>query len=104
VASCKHAENKPNAAHRRVALTSAYLKVICPEIDGSTRTKLVGSILSLIDRRDRPLCRNQITDAQAVEMVWRHSQCVRNQCGRCPLLVFGRQLADEVNSYFSEEE
>jgi hypothetical protein len=93
-----------NAAQRRIALTSAYLKVAFPGIDQSKRSRLVDSILALIDGEDRRLPQKKITDAQAVEMVWRHSQCVRNQSGKCPLLVFGRQLADEVNSYFHEEE
>lgn len=48
--------------------------------------------------------RRRITDAQVVEMVWSHSQCVKNQTGHCPLLVFGRQLADELNAFFWEEE
>ena len=48
--------------------------------------------------------RRRITDAQVVEMVWVHSQCVKNQTGHCPLLVFGRQLADELNRFFWEED
>jgi hypothetical protein len=98
------ASHEINAAQRRVALTSAYLKVISPGIDRSTRTRLVDSILALIDGQNRGLPQKNITDAHAVEMVWRHSQCVRNQTGKCPLLVFGRQLAEEVNEFFKGEE
>jgi hypothetical protein len=104
VASRRHAENETNAAQRRIALTSAYLKVICPAIDRRKRAKLVDSILALIDGEDQRLLRKKITDAQVVEMVWRHSQCVHNQTGRCPLLIFGEQLAEEINEFFSEEE
>jgi hypothetical protein len=50
------------------------------------------------------LPQRKITDPQAVEMVWRHSQCVLNQTGKCPLLVFGRQLAEEINEFFTEDE
>jgi hypothetical protein len=99
-----HATHETDAAQRRIALTSAYLKVICPAIDLSTRTRLVDSILALIDGEDRRVPQKKITDPQAVEMVWRHSQCVLNQTGRCPLLVFGRQLAEEINEFFKEEE
>ena len=60
-------------------------------------------ILALIDGEDRRLPQKKITDAQAVEMVWRHSQCVLNQTGRCPPLVFGRQLAEEINEFFTAE-
>jgi hypothetical protein len=89
---------------RRIALTVAYLKVACPGINQSARTKLADSILSLIDGKNPSVQRKQITDAQAVEIVWRHSQCVLNQTGRCPLLVFGRQLAEEITEFFAEEE
>ena len=94
--------NHEITVQRRIALTLAYLKVAFPRIEESTRTKLADSILSLIDRRDRPVPVKQITDAHAVEMVWGHSQCVLNQTGRCPLLIFGRQLADELNEFFAE--
>jgi hypothetical protein len=93
-----------NAAERRIALTSAYLKVICPVVDQSKQSRLVDSILGLIDGEDQRLLRKKITDAHVVEMVWRHSQGVLNQTGRCPLLVFGKQLADEINELFGEEE
>jgi hypothetical protein len=90
------------AAQRRIALTRVYLKMACPDIDQRARASLADSILALIDGRDRPVPRQQIADAQVVEMVWRHSQCVLNQTGRCPLLIFGEQLAEEVNAYFNQ--
>ena len=95
-------EVKP--AQRRLALTRVYLKMACPDLDHSARARLADTILALIDGRGRLVPRQQIADAQVVEMVWRHSQCVRNQSGRCPLLIFGGQLAEEVNAYFNEEE
>jgi hypothetical protein len=95
---------KTDPLQRRIALTSAYLKVICPAIDRSERTRLVASILALIDGENRRLPQRTITDAQVVEMVWMHSQCVHNQTGRCPLLIFGRQLAEEINQFFAEDE
>jgi hypothetical protein len=104
LARCKYPQDEFNAAQRRIALTGAYLKVVCPGINQSTRTKLADSILSLIDGKNPSVQRKQITDAQAVEMVWRHSQCVLNQTGKCPLLVFGKQLAEEINEFFREDE
>ena len=89
---------------RRIALTVAYLKVVRPGIDPSTRTRLVDSILALIDDQYSAMPQRKIADAQVVEMVWRHSQCVLNQAGRCPLLVFGKQLAEEINEFFKGEE
>jgi hypothetical protein len=54
-----------NAAQRRIALTSAYLKVICSGIDQSKRSRLVDSILALIDGENRRLRQNKITDGQS---------------------------------------
>lgn len=91
-------------AQRRVALTLAYLRMACPDLDQPTRAELADSVLALLDGEDRRLPQKKITDAQAVEMVWRHSQCVLNQAGKCPLLVFGRQLSEEINQCFSEDQ
>jgi hypothetical protein len=96
--------HQTNAAQRRMALTLAYLKVVHPRIDQSILTGLANSILAIVDGKDPSVPRKQITDAQAVEMVWRHSQCVLNQTGRCPLLLFGRQMAEDINEFFREDE
>jgi hypothetical protein len=93
-----------SSGRRRVALTRVYLKMTCPDIDPSTRATLADSILALLDSEGRTMPQRSISDAQAVELVWRNSQCVLNQTGRCPLLIFGRQLAEEINEFFAEEE
>lgn len=100
----KHVSSESDAIQRRIALTVAYLNVACPGIDPRTGTRIVDSILALIDGEERKVPQKKITDAQAVEMVWRHSQCVLNQTGKCPLLVFGRQMAEEVNAFFVEDQ
>jgi hypothetical protein len=100
----KHRESELNPAQSSVALTLTYLKMACPEADNSTRTKLANSILALIEGDDRRLPQKKITDAQIVEMVWRQSQCVLNRTGKCPLLIFNKQLAEEVNEFFKGDE
>lgn len=80
MASREFSDDQTNTANRRIALTWAYLKVVC-----------------------RRWPHKMVTDAQAVEM-WRHRQCVRNLTGKCPLLIFGRQFADELNEFFAHEE
>jgi hypothetical protein len=100
----KRPENEVNTLQRRIALTRVYLRMACPGIDQSTRTKLADSILALIDDQDLAVPQRRITDAQVVETVCRNSQCIRNQTGMCPLLVFGRQLAEEINEFFASEE
>jgi hypothetical protein len=44
--------------------------------------------------------RRKITDAEIVQMIWHNMQCIKPHC---PLLIFGRQLAEELNQYFWEE-
>jgi hypothetical protein len=104
VARRKHPENETNSAQRRAALTRVYLRMACPGIHQRARARLADSILMLIDGDHRAIPQRKVTEAQVVEMVWAHSQCVLNQTGRCPLLVFGKQLADEITAYFNEEE
>jgi hypothetical protein len=91
-------------AQRRVALTLAYLNLACSDIAPRTMSELANSILSLVEGECRRPPRKKIGDPQVVELVWRHSQCVLNQTGRCPLLVFGQQMAEELNEFFAEDE
>ena len=60
-------------------------------------------ILSLAEDEGTSAPRTQINDAQCVELVWANSQCVKNQTGHCPLLIFGNQLADYLNQFFNGE-
>ena len=89
---------------RRINATLACLNILCPDADLQSKRKLAEQVLTLVDGHDGTVQQRQITDAQVVEMVWRHSQCVLNQMGKCPLLVFGKQLAEELNEFFAEDE
>jgi hypothetical protein len=89
---------------RRITTVLACLSILCPDADLHSKRKLARQILALVDGHDRTVPQRTITDAQVVEMVWRHSQCVLNQTGRCPLLVFGRQLSEEINEFFTDDE
>jgi hypothetical protein len=50
------------------------------------------------------LCRGEtpapirINAAQVQEIVWRNSQCVNRHCS---MLLFSREIADELNQFFS---
>ena len=49
----------------------------------------------------------EITDAAVSEIFFRHSQCVFAQKGAkhpCPMLLFSKQIAEELNSYFNDED
>ncbi len=89
-------------AQRRVMAVLACLKVLCPSADPRTRRALASKILTLAGGKDR-LTSKKITPAAVYEIFTRHSQCVLNQTGRCPLLVFSQQFCEELNSLFQED-
>jgi len=78
--------------------------VLRPDLDTRGLKKLAKAILSLgagdaNEGRSPPQI--EINDAQVTEMVWCHSQCIEPHC---PLLIFGKQLADELNEFFDGDE
>jgi hypothetical protein len=88
-------------AHTRVVAALTCVNALCPSLDLSGKRMMVKQILTLSDAKDRSSPRKQITDAQVTEMVWRNMQCINR---RCPMLLFGNQLAAEINEFFAEEE
>jgi hypothetical protein len=90
-------------AQRRVVAVLACLKVLCPDANLRTRKQLASKILTLAHGEEHPTPRKVITPAAIYEMIRRNSQCVLNQTGRCPLLVFTKQLCEELNSFFQED-
>jgi hypothetical protein len=88
-------------AQTRVVAALTCVNALCPGLDFSGKRLMVNQILTLGDGRDRPVPRKQITEAQVTEMVWRNMQCVHH---RCPMLLFGSQLAEELNGFFRENE
>jgi hypothetical protein len=77
------------------------VNALYPDLDLSGKRRMVEQILTLSDGKDRSIRRKQITDAQVTELVWRNMQCIDR---RCPMLLFGNQLADELNEFFAEKE
>jgi hypothetical protein len=103
--SDKRPNNKVKAmrelAHRRVIAALMCVNVLCPHLDLAGKRRMVNQILTLSDGKDRCIPRKQINEAQVIEMVWRNLQCIHH---RCPMLLFGGQLADELNEFFKDEE
>jgi hypothetical protein len=75
--------------------------VLRPDLDAKGANKLAQAILNLGDDQDASSPKVRINEAQVVETVWCHSQCIKPHC---PLLIFGKQLADELNQFFHGEE
>jgi hypothetical protein len=48
--------------------------------------------------------KRELTPAALYELFERHSQCVLDQSGKCPLLVFTQQMCWEINEFFNGEE
>jgi hypothetical protein len=90
-------------ARRRVVAVLACLKILCPSADRSTQQRLATEILTLVRGEDRLIPKKTITTAAVYEMITRNSHCVLNQTGRCPLLVFTKQLCEELNEFFTED-
>jgi hypothetical protein len=90
-------------AQHRVAAVLACLKVLPPDADLDTRREHATKILALAHGEEHPTFRKVITPAAVYEMLTRNSQCVLNQTGRCPLLVFSQQFCEELNSFFQED-
>ena len=90
-------------AQRRVTAVLACLKVLCPSADLDTRRELASRILALAHGEEHQVPRKMIAPAAVYEIFARNSQCILNQTGRCPLLVFSQQFCEELNSFFQED-
>jgi hypothetical protein len=79
--------------------------VLRPDLDAKNTKKLAQAILSLGNDEDPSLPKKtQINDAQVCDVIRAHSQCVMAARDKCPLLIFGKQLADELNQFFHGED
>jgi len=76
--------------------------VLCPELKGEAKKEMARKMLSLVDGKDRsqPRCpAKQINSAQVEEIMWANIQCI---CPKCPMLLFSKQIAEEINALFCE--
>jgi len=96
-------KNVAQQAHDRAVAVLQCVNVLCPGADPRTKRKLANQILSLANDKGRSTARRKITPQSVHEMVARNSQCVYERAGKCPLLVFSEQLAEEINLFFGEE-
>ena len=90
------ADSVAEIARARVRAAWDCVGVLCPDSDLRKRKNLTNAILRLV--REEPEPRTEISDPQVVEMVWRNMQCIQHHC---PLLVFSRQLSEELNEFFN---
>ncbi len=89
-------------AARRVEAVWACLGVLCPDLPLVERKALAETVLDLTrGKRPEAAKRIEISPAQVQEIVWRNSQCANRYCS---MLLFSRELADELNEFFRQEE
>lgn len=97
----ERAEIKQLAA-RRVEAVWTCLGVLCPDLPLVERKVLAEKVLDLTRGEIPPAPKRiEISPAQVQELVWRHSQCANRYCS---MLLFSRELADELNEFFGPEE
>jgi hypothetical protein len=97
----ERAEIKQLAA-RRVEAVWTCLGILCPELPLPDRKALAETVLDL-SRGERPEAakRIEISPAQVQELVWRNSQCANRYCS---MVLFSREIAEELNEFFRPEE
>jgi hypothetical protein len=74
------------------------VNVLCPDLPLSDRKRIAQQVLDLCRGEAPALIR--INAAQVQEIVWRNSQCVNRHC---PMVLFSRDIAEELNEFFNED-
>jgi len=78
------------------SLVFESLPILMPRAELAERRKLAADMLSLCAGR-KP---ERITPEALGELIRRSAVCVRDQEGRCPLVLFTQIMAWELNVYF----
>ena len=89
------------AAHQRVEAVWACLDVLCPDLTPQEKKALAEKVFELSRGEDQKPPRIMITPAQVQEIVWRNSQCANRYCS---MVLFSREITEELNEFFKQEE
>jgi hypothetical protein len=88
-------------AARRVEAVWTCLGVLCPDLALPDRKALAIEMLDLCRGENQAESKRiEINPAQLQELVWRHSQCANRYCS---MVLFSREMADELNEFYREE-
>ena len=95
--------NAKKIARQRVEAVWAFLAVVRPYLAVDDRKKLALSVLELCRGEYKPpsLPRVEIAPSQVEEIIWANMQCIHP---RCPMLLFSKQIAEELNAFFNLKE
>jgi hypothetical protein len=90
------------AARQRVDAVWTCLDVLCPDMALKAKNVLAEKVLDLSrGEEQKPPPRIMISPAQVSSIIWPNMQCVNP---RCPMLLFTREIAEELNEFFKGEE
>ena len=90
------------AARQRVKDVWTCLNILCPDLTLKAKTVIAREALNLTREEDqKPPPRIMITPAQVQEIVWRNSQCANRYCS---MVLFSREITEELNEFFKQEE
>ena len=89
------------AARQRVEAVWTCLDVLCPNMALKAKNVLAEKVLDLSRGEDHKPPRIMITPAQVASIVWPNSQCANRYCS---MVLFTREIAEELNEFFKPEE
>ena len=78
---------------------NSLVDLLAPRETPQRKARLAGRILALFGD-DRSVGNMRITPEALMELISRHAQCVHDQTGKCPLILFCRPMAWELNEFF----
>ncbi len=89
-------------AARRVEAALTCLDILRPNLALADRKALAAKLLDLCRGEIQAVAKmTEITPAQVQEIVWRNSQCANHYCS---MVLFSREIAEELNEFFRQEE
>ncbi len=80
------------------------VSILAPDLKGEAKLNMARRILTAVDGKDRSQPSSpaqRITPAQVEEIVWANIQCINPHC---PMLLYSKQIADDLNQFFKPEE
>jgi hypothetical protein len=89
------------AARQRVDAVWTCLDVLCPDMALKAKNVLAEKVLDLSRGEEQKPPRIMITPAQVSSIVWPNSQCANRYCS---MVLFTREIAEELNEFFKPEE
>jgi hypothetical protein len=87
-------------ARQRVEAAWTCVGVLCPNLTLRAKKVLAQRVLDMCRGEECTPLRIEITPAQIQSIVWQHLQCINPHC---PMVLFSREIADELNEFFRQE-